>query len=318
MSVPKRFTVVVDKSGLACVLDGNVSGAPYVHDVTTEEALLIAKEANAVHLRGGDSLTVHNEYGNVTWTAPRSAWLDFAAGCGAVAMFYGRMGIFTNPRVHFPTLLTACGINIEEFITTFSSTEEEVAFSEGWERGIGAFLAAMASDEVGMVYSRPTSADATVFAKARDVIKWAHSLDQRRNGLEFYAEHPIRMANALLAMQGYVVTDTMVIAALLHDVLEKTHYTEQMLDDAGLNSIHATAMVRLLTHDDSMYTNEQYADGIINSGDIDLMLVKLADWNDNIVINPAFLWEGWENSLRRYSENAIAVTKAIHQVTSLI
>lgn len=94
-----------------------------------------------------------------------------------------------------------------------------------------------------------------------------------------YIIHPTRVAAKLTGC-----SDNIQAAAMLHDVLEDTSFTRQMLADAGINA-SVINLVRLLTRPTDM-DYAQYIDRIVSYGD-DAIIIKLADIEDNLATLPA-------------------------------
>tara|TARA_R110000851_G_C13004804_1_gene558676 strand:- start:199 stop:666 length:468 start_codon:yes stop_codon:yes gene_type:complete len=90
-----------------------------------------------------------------------------------------------------------------------------------------------------------------------------------------YFFHPVEVAEEVsVVMHNRVATTDIVLAALLHDVIEDTKYTAEMLRERFSDAV--VDMVVLLTSDPDV----PYLDNIqkiINSGNIGAMIVKLAD-----------------------------------------
>ena len=94
-------------------------------------------------------------------------------------------------------------------------------------------------------------------------------------GGDFYYNHCIRVMENLPSY----VSDDVRHAALLHDVMEDLGYTATQLLDAGF-SRRTVYLVKQLTHDE-FRTYEQYIRELAESGDRDLIEIKLSDNIDN-------------------------------------
>lgn len=90
-----------------------------------------------------------------------------------------------------------------------------------------------------------------------------------------YFNHPVRVMLRL----GACATDPERHAALLHDVIEDTPITIEILRDMGYGE-DVLAMVDLMTRPESV-THRQYIYNIIGSGNHGAMRIKLADLYDN-------------------------------------
>lgn len=90
-----------------------------------------------------------------------------------------------------------------------------------------------------------------------------------------YHEHCERVAAYLRD-----VSDDVWHAAMLHDVLEDTSVTAEVLHLFGY-SVRTIALVRGLTRDKERGNYQSWIDDLAGSGDIDLIQIKLADNRDN-------------------------------------
>lgn len=136
---------------------------------------------------------------------------------------------------------------------------------------------------------------------------------QMRRDREHYMCHNIRVAHR--AIQLGVETNG-VVAALLHDVLEKTKCTVEILRDSGIHEDAIDLIVKLTRKEDELVKKSfmECIEEIIESKDIDLMFVKLSDIEDNLIMEEGDTnvvgWD-WEDALRRYTEGKIHLLKAI-------
>ena len=143
---------------------------------------------------------------------------------------------------------------------------------------------------------------------------------QLRRNREHYMCHNIRVAHR--AIQLGVETNG-VVAALLHDVLEKTGCTVNDLNNEGVNPI-AIGMVSKLSRKDGEIIKKSFMDcidEIIESGDVDLMIIKLCDIEDNLIMEDGDTnvpgWD-WEDALRRYTEGKIKLIRALDDMCVVI
>ncbi|HWH07267.1 MAG TPA: HD domain-containing protein [Candidatus Paceibacterota bacterium] len=92
----------------------------------------------------------------------------------------------------------------------------------------------------------------TLIEKALRIAVTAHAGQVRKEGNIPYIVHPVMVAHAL-AVRGF--EDTVVAAALVHDVLEDTEFTEEALVQELGEAVHA--IVRAVTNDDSLSWEEK-------------------------------------------------------------
>ena len=74
----------------------------------------------------------------------------------------------------------------------------------------------------------PFEEDERLFAIAMDIAKDAHKGQTRKNSNEPYINHPIRVA------EGFKDVTEFYLTALLHDVVEDSHWTLDMLRERGI------------------------------------------------------------------------------------
>lgn len=119
------------------------------------------------------------------------------------------------------------------------------------------------------------------FTKALDLATQAHK-DQLDRQDVAYITHPLRVAIRLVENYRKLFeadpTPEIVAAAVLHDVLEDSHYTAQDLLDQGFSE-QTVALAKVLTHK----PEESYQDYIeeISLNSTPAILIKLADLEDN-------------------------------------
>lgn len=136
---------------------------------------------------------------------------------------------------------------------------------------------------------------------------------QMRRDREHYMCHNIRVAHR--AIQLGVETNG-VVAALLHDVLEKTKCTVEILQDSGIHEGAIDLIVKLSRKEDGFVKKSfmECIEEIIESKDIDLMIIKLCDIEDNLIMGKGDTnvpgWD-WEDALRRYTEGKIMLMRAL-------
>ena len=130
--------------------------------------------------------------------------------------------------------------------------------------------------------------------------------------------HLERVANAALARAGHArLVDGLAIdpmhvmqAALLHDVLEDTPRTADDLRAAGF-APEVIRIVTLLTKPAARTAYSERITGLIGSGDLAALLIKMSDTEDNlcpsrIPSNAAFLRERYATAFARLKEAAAA------------
>lgn len=111
-------------------------------------------------------------------------------------------------------------------------------------------------------------------ADADGLAAFAHSGIEDKGGLD-YIEHPRRVAAAVRYRGGVPYLQ---VAALLHDVVEDTAFTLQMLLDLGF-SRDAVEVVDLLTRKSDVSSDDYYAAIRQHPG---ALLVKECDIRDNL------------------------------------
>lgn len=146
-----------------------------------------------------------------------------------------------------------------------------------------------------------------------------HSGKMRRNR-EHYMCHNIRVAHRAMDMG---VETNGVVAALLHDVLEKTGCTIEDLIAEGVAPQAIDLVVKLSRKDGDVVKKSfmDCVDDIIASKDVELMMIKLSDIEDNLIMEEGdtrvFGWD-WEDALRRYTEGKIKLIRALDDMRVVI
>ncbi len=104
----------------------------------------------------------------------------------------------------------------------------------------------------------------------------------RKGSDEPAAEHSIRVSD-MLARHGYA--EDVVVAGLLHDILEDSETTSDELRARGVTE-RALELVDLVTHDDSLIGSDRRLTGILGrivmKRDYDALAIKVADVMDNL------------------------------------
>ncbi|WP_297521870.1 HD domain-containing protein [uncultured Clostridium sp.] len=112
--------------------------------------------------------------------------------------------------------------------------------------------------------------------KALILAERLHEGQTRRSG-EPYIIHPVRVANGLISLG--IADENMIIAALLHDVLEDTSMTSKMLVNEQKLPKDAVEIIVLLTKEKD-YKADAYYNNI--AGSSKAAIVKIADRCHNI------------------------------------
>lgn len=156
-----------------------------------------------------------------------------------------------------------------------------------------------------------------IVERAYDLAAKAHE-GQWRDGRDNapYITHPLRVA-LILAEEGGRTEGDLLAVALLHDVLEDTHVTmEVMRDVVGADITNA---VELLTKEEVPPSGKEARDsayyaGIINGGEI-VRLVKCADRVDNLrgmkQLNDP---ERWEKYVKETKEHILPIAEMTNPV----
>ena len=129
-------------------------------------------------------------------------------------------------------------------------------------------------------YRRLTTADKNNIRKAFDLAVEAHS-DQRRKTGEPYIYHPIAVAKIVAYEIG--LGPTSIVSALLHDVVEDTHYTlndiEQLFGETVARIVNGlTKISRLNKEQDASIQAENFRKMLLTlNDDVRVVLIKIAD-----------------------------------------
>ena len=143
---------------------------------------------------------------------------------------------------------------------------------------------------------------------------------QMRRNREHYICHSIRVAARVMDMG---VETNGIVAALLHDVLEKTGCTVDDLIAEGVAPQAIDLVVKLSRKDGEIIKKSfmDCVDDIIASKDVDLMIIKLCDIEDNLIMGKGDTnvpgWD-WEDALRRYTEGKIKLICALDDMCFVI
>ena len=118
---------------------------------------------------------------------------------------------------------------------------------------------------------------------------------QIRRGWEEYCLHPIRVAEAVEAAGG---SKDAVCAAYLHDTVEDCGVALQEVEQ--LFGPRVREIVDILTKRDG---EKDHFQRILDSGDMDVLLIKKMDLQDNLWVREQDYWPGMEEALLRYRRN---------------
>lgn len=109
-----------------------------------------------------------------------------------------------------------------------------------------------------------------------------HKGQQRRNR-EPYHNHAHRVAHQV---KEWGADESTIIAAYFHDMLEDTEYQIEDLFSFGYTvSTRTIALIEAMTRGEDI-SSKQHIENIIAYHDKQLMLLKLADLNDNSILYP--------------------------------
>ena len=157
-------------------------------------------------------------------------------------------------------------------------------------------------------FSKTPVTISSMVEEARKLCVMAHGSQVRRGSTEPYYHHPWRVAEAVAK---YGVSQNAIAAAYLHDTVEDTAIT---LEGIGKTfPVRVVELVDLLTKRPSERGDEAIV-RLIASGDREALLIKLCDLDDNSLVDPNHLWEGWEAAIKRYAKRKILIIKALQQL----
>lgn len=107
----------------------------------------------------------------------------------------------------------------------------------------------------------------------------AHSGQYRRNSVEPYIIHPLRVSNLIYELTGDLRLTT---AGICHDILEDTKVTEQELSD--VIGYELTLLVKSVTKDIKLPKQEKEREFLtrFRNAQLDTVILKLADRVDNV------------------------------------
>lgn len=134
---------------------------------------------------------------------------------------------------------------------------------------------------------------------------------QLRREREPYVNHSIRVA---MMLKEWGCQEDVVVAGILHDVLEDTAVTEEELRKKF--SARSVELVKAMTKQEGE-SSADYCDRMLASGDRDWLLIKLADTNDNSTMYPidgaVTGWEDWADRLQVYTLMKIAIVRKLSE-----
>lgn len=155
-----------------------------------------------------------------------------------------------------------------------------------------------------------TELEMEAVADVREFVVKAHSGQLRRGGVEPYHQHAWRVGEAVQARSGMSLHA--ILAAYLHDTIEDTGVSAMSLLELGHSTRTVNLVLDLSRLDGVPY--DTYIQCIIDSGDVELMTIKLADVNDNSIMWPEGVWENWESSMLRYTKTKIKLVNALNKL----
>lgn len=118
---------------------------------------------------------------------------------------------------------------------------------------------------------------------------------QIRRGWENYSDHPIRVAQKAIEMG---MSEHAVVAAYLHDVVEDTYVTIEMLEDMSF-SMESVDMINILTKKDGESSCD-HVNRIAKSGNREAIILKLLDLEDNMDVRLQDNWPGMWEAVKSY------------------
>lgn len=130
-----------------------------------------------------------------------------------------------------------------------------------------------------------------------------HDGQWRRNNQEPYVAHSLRVAEKYRRLAPDVIfTEDAYVAGLLHDVVEDCGVNNAILLKKGFTPRTVELVAGLTRY--PWEAREEYIARILDSGDLELLLLKLADVEDNMQVNPFNLsgFKDWRASIERYQK----------------
>lgn len=126
----------------------------------------------------------------------------------------------------------------------------------------------------------------------------AHSDQTRRDGVTPYITHPLTVA-IFYTINGEHLSDTALIAAILHDVVEDTDVSLEEIDYRFGNEV--AMVVDLVSNvDDKPY--DEFIDRIVKSGNVDAAMVKIMDMKHNSLTSSNKAKAKYEKATKRLLE----------------
>jgi len=136
----------------------------------------------------------------------------------------------------------------------------------------------------------------------------AHGNQMRRCGSEPYFNHSQRVA---MAVEELGLSSAAIAAAYLHDVVEDTGVT---LAEIRLQFGDRVAELVDLLSKRKDEDGDEAIQRLIESKDKEALWIKLCDLEDNSVVRPSALWDGWEQAIQRYAKRKVLIIKALQQL----
>lgn len=170
-----------------------------------------------------------------------------------------------------------------------------------WREMVGTLLAINPNPYVQMAFD-----DACVY----------HDKQWRRNRQEPYVAHPLRVAEKFRKLcPPTLYSNDAYAACLLHDVKEDCDVSNAILIAKGYTPRTVELVAGITRY--PWETKEMYIDRILESDDLVLLLMKLCDGDDNMVINPFNLdgFKDWRASVERYQKTQKKLIQKISELT---
>lgn len=147
---------------------------------------------------------------------------------------------------------------------------------------------------------------------ALDLAVKAHNVQQRRGVIGAYIHHPVAVARMVFKAG---LSEDAVIAAILHDTVEDTWVTIEHLMCLDWVSDRVIALVYGMTKQEARgETSSGALARVIESGDKELICIKLFDVAHNLQVAPGDYWPGMEESLISYRARTKKLLVALKKV----
>lgn len=138
--------------------------------------------------------------------------------------------------------------------------------------------------------------------------KQAHEGQVDKAGLPYW-QHPVRV---MWRLRHTKISDVARHAALLHDVVEDTAIRLDDLRSMG-HTDEVVTVIDLLTKRQDQ-THDQYLTRLLESGNVDALLVKLADNYDNTAPNRSSYLDSKPYLRAKYEDSIARITDALERL----